>query len=100
RDIPCADLYGYPAVFGLRMHRASVLASSAVHWIDPTTIRAVNAKFRAVIWPRDRILSSGVVQRKYRDEQRNKSADIPLWCRHPDQTIVAEVDTRCVFDAA
>jgi len=96
-DVPWAHANGYPAVFGLGMHQASVLASYAVHWIDPTTIRELKAKFRAVSWPGDRMLYSGIVQRKYVDAQGQQSADFLLKCSRPDQTVVAEVTMRCVF---
>jgi hydroxyacyl-ACP dehydratase HTD2-like protein with hotdog domain len=97
-DIAWAHSKGYPAVFGLGMHQASVLASYAVHWIDPKAVRRFKAKFRAVSWPGDRMLYSGVVVRKYKDAQGCKSADFTLTCRRPDGTVVAEVDLTCVYE--
>lgn len=96
-DIAWANSRGYPAVFGLGMHQASVLASYAVHWIDPTTVRKLKAKFRSVSWPGERMLYSGTVRRKYKDAPGRRTADFTLSCRRPDGTVVVEVDLNCVF---
>ncbi len=98
-DVAWAQANGYPAVFGLGMHQASILASYAVHWIPPETVRAFKARFRSVSWPGDRLLYSGTVLRKYSDPGGARVADFRLTCCRPDQIPVAEVELRCVFDA-
>jgi hypothetical protein len=99
-DIAWAHANGYPTVFGLGMHQASVLASYAAHWVDPASVRSLKAKFRAVTWPGDRMIYSGVVRRKFRDAQGRRCVDIALSCRRPDKIVVTEVEMHCVFDEA
>ena len=61
--------FGYPFVFGLGMHQASILASYAAHWLDPVAVRSMRIRFRNVYWPGEGMQYGMKIGRKYIDPQ-------------------------------
>ena len=47
-DQDWAHACGYPTVFGLGSHQASILSAYAVHWLNPVSLRSFRARFRNV----------------------------------------------------
>ncbi|MEM7116032.1 MAG: MaoC family dehydratase N-terminal domain-containing protein [Chloroflexota bacterium] len=83
---------GYPAVFGLGMHQASVLASYAAHWLDPTAVRKVRIRFPNVYWPGEEMIYQGSVTRKYIDpDTQHRLADLELICTRPPNKVLVKV---------
>jgi len=84
-DTDWARKFGYPAVFGLGTHQASMLAGYAAHWLDPAAVRSCRVRFCAVYWPGDEISYSATVERKYLDpETGHRKADLTLKCVKAD----------------
>lgn len=85
-DIALAQASGYPTVFGLGMHQASVLAGYAANWIDPRCVRSFSARFNDVFWPGERLTYSGSVA-----AIRSGEADLSLQCTRPDGSAIVDV---------
>jgi acyl dehydratase len=84
-DLVWAKSLGYPNVFGLGSHQASMLAGYAAHWLDPTAIRFFKARFRNVYWPGEPLCYELVVARKYSDEQNgHRMVELNLNCTRND----------------
>ena len=64
-DLVWAKSLGYPNVFGLGSHQASMLAAYAAHWLDPAAIRFFKARFRNVYWPGEILFYKAEVAKKY-----------------------------------
>jgi len=64
-DLVWAESLGYPNVFGLGSHQASMLAAYAAHWLDPAAIRFFKARFRNVYWPGEILFYKAEVAKKY-----------------------------------
>ncbi|MCP4334547.1 MAG: hypothetical protein GY785_17980 [Gammaproteobacteria bacterium] len=80
-DLIWAKSLGYPNVFGLGSHQASMLAAYAAHWLDPQAIRAFKARFRNVYWPGERLFYDLIVARKYIDDNTgHRIAELQLNC--------------------
>ncbi|MEZ5809949.1 MAG: MaoC family dehydratase N-terminal domain-containing protein [Rhizobiaceae bacterium] len=60
-DADWARQNGYPDVFALGMHQASMLASYAGHWLPPEAVRSFKVRFHKVYWPGDRLVYAGRV---------------------------------------
>lgn len=76
-----AEKNGYPTVFGLGMHQASVLASYAAHWLDPAAVRKLRIRFPNVYWPGEEMIYDIKVARKYIDpDTGHRMADLDLLC--------------------
>ncbi|MEQ9490981.1 MAG: MaoC family dehydratase N-terminal domain-containing protein [Alphaproteobacteria bacterium] len=97
-DAPWAHDCGYPAVFGLGMHQASLLAGYAAHWIDPATVRSFKARFRNVFWPGERMIHNAVVTRKYRNDAGAPCADLHLTCTRDNGDSIVDAWMTCRFD--
>ncbi|MGB1250859.1 MAG: FAS1-like dehydratase domain-containing protein [Candidatus Promineifilaceae bacterium] len=83
-DITWAAKFGYPFVFGLGMHQASVLASYAAHWLPPSAVRKMRIRFRNVYWPGEQMVYAIKVTRKYIDpDSGHRMADLALSCTRP-----------------
>ena len=89
-DTAWAHKFGYPGVFGLGTHQASMVAGYAAHWLDPAAVREFRVRFRCVYWPGDQLHYKGEVVRKFIDaDSGHKKAELALRCLKPDgQTIV------------
>ena len=68
-DLDWAKQCGYPDVFALGMHQASMMASYASHWLPPEAVRSFKVRFRNVSWPGDRLVYDGKVVEK--DSEKN-----------------------------
>ena len=79
-DEAYAAASGYPAVFGLGMHQASILAGYAAHWLNPMGVRMFKARFLDVYWPGDLLVYEGLVTQKTVDSGR-RIAEVELVCR-------------------
>lgn len=80
-DLTWGAKFGYPGLFGLGMHQASVLSSYAAHWFDPSAVRSFRARFKNVYWCGDPLTYNGTVTRKYVDEETgHHMADLALSC--------------------
>ncbi|MCZ6502202.1 MAG: hypothetical protein O6945_06785, partial [Gammaproteobacteria bacterium] len=73
---------GFPALFGLGMHQASVLAAYAAHWLDPCAVRSFRARFKNVYWVGDHLHYDMKVARKYMEDAHRK-VDLELFCTRP-----------------
>ena len=83
-DTVWAAKNGYPAVFGLGMHQASVLASYAAHWLDPAAVRKLRIRFPNVYWPGEEMIYDMKVTCKYIDPNTgHRMADLELLCTRP-----------------
>ncbi len=89
-DLAWARSRGYPNVFGLGSHQASILAAYASHWLDPGAIRFFKARFRNIYWPGEPLSYAIFVARKYRDENTtHRMVELELACmRNHDETLV------------
>ena len=97
-DTAWAARHGYPGVFGLGTHLASLLAGYAAHWLDPAAVREFRARFRNVAWPGDRLEIEGRVERVYRDIDSDcRCAEIVLDCRRSDDETLVTVTMELVF---
>ena len=100
-DVPWAASLGYPAVFGLGMHQASVLAGYAAHWLDPTAVRSFRVRFRNVYWPGDLMFYDIKLARKYTDpDTGHRMADLELACTRPPGESIVDAWITCDFGAA
>jgi acyl dehydratase len=80
-DVTWAEAMGYPNVFGLGSHQASILAAYAAHWLDPAAVRYYKARFRNVYWPGEPLSYDLNVSRKYKDkESDHRMLDLTLGC--------------------
>lgn len=68
-DLNWAKQCGYPEVFALGMHQASMLASYASHWLEPEAVRSFKVRFRNVSWPGDRLVYEGTAIEKDTERQ-------------------------------
>jgi len=83
-DRPWAASFGYPGLFGLGMHQASILAGYAAHWLDPMAVRSYRARFRNVYWCGDPLVYDIKIGRKYlNDETGHRMVDLELACTRP-----------------
>lgn len=89
-DLVWARKQGYPNVFGLGSHQASMLAGLAAHWLDPAAIRFFKARFRNVFWPGEPLSYQAEVSGKYTDtESGHRIAELKLCCtRNKDDPVV------------
>lgn len=81
-DISWATSSGFPALIGLGMHQASVLAAYAAHWLDPCAVRSFRARFKNVYWVGDHLRYDMKVARKYMEDAHRK-VDLELFCTRP-----------------
>jgi len=80
-DLVWARTLGYPNVFGLGSHQASMLAALAAHWLDPGAVRSFKARFRNVYWPGEVLTYRVRVTNKYRDPvTRQRLLELTLNC--------------------
>jgi acyl dehydratase len=80
-DLVWARKQGYPNVFGLGSHQASMLAGLAAHWLDPGAIRFFKARFRNLFWPGESLAYRAQVARKYIDvDSGHRIAELDLVC--------------------
>jgi len=80
-DKAWAAANGFPGLFGLGMHQASVLAGYAAHWLEPGAVRTFKARFRNVYWCGDPLSYNGIVVRKYKDDETgHQKVDLKLSC--------------------
>lgn len=88
-DKDWAAANGYPGLFGLGMHQASVLVSYAAHWLDPAAVRSFKARFRNVYWCGDPLSYDGTVARMYMGEETGHNmVDLALSCTRNGDPIV------------
>lgn len=98
-DLVWANSRGYPNVFGLGSHQASMLAAYAAHWLDPAAVRFFKARFRNVYWPGEPLAYEAVVARKYRDAASgHRMAELELACTRNDNDPVVDVWMTLDFD--
>ena len=93
-DIKWASKFGYPFVFGLGMHQASILCSYAAHWLDPAAVRSLRIRFRNVYWPGEQMRYGIKIGRKYIDPQSgHRIAGLELTCTRPpnDPLVTAQM---------
>lgn len=80
-DLSWAIKRGYPNVFGLGSHQASILAAYAVHFIDPAAVRYFRARFQNLYWPGEHLSYDLTVSRKYKnDHSGHRMIDLDLHC--------------------
>ncbi|MCP4387569.1 MAG: hypothetical protein GY802_04680 [Gammaproteobacteria bacterium] len=98
-DLVWARTCGYPNVFGLGSHQASMLAGLAAHWLDPAAIRFFKARFRNVYWPGEPLAYDIVVERKYRDQDNgHRMLDLRLHCTRNDNEAIVDAWMSLDFD--
>ncbi len=98
-DLAWAKKQGYPNVFGLGSHQASMLAGLAAHWLDPAAIRFFKARFRNVFWPGEPLAYQAVVSRKYNDaDSGHRMAELKLACTRNDGEPVVDAWMTLDFD--
>ena len=98
-DLAWAKSLGYPNVFGLGSHQASVLAGYAAHWLDPGAVRSFKARFRNVYWPGEPISYDITVLNKYTDETSgHRMADLSLSCTRNDNEPIVDAWMSVDFD--
>lgn len=85
---------GYPQVFGLGTHQASLMCSYAAHWIAPGTVRTFKVRFKSVCWPGDRLMYEGNVASLDRASQ---TATLHLTCSRNNGDLVNEAWMDCDF---
>ena len=99
-DLIWAKKLGYPNVFGLGSHQASMLAAYAAHWIDSSATRNFRARFRNVFWPGEVLSYEIIVSRKYIDEvSGHRMVDLSLYCTRNDNDPVVDAWMTLDFDA-
>ncbi len=99
-DLVWAKSRGYPNVFGLGSHQASMLTAYAAHWLDPGAVRFFEARFCNVYWPGERLAYEAVVSRKYTDTSTgHRMAELKLNCSRNDGDPVVDVCMTMDFDA-
>ncbi len=90
--------FGYPNVFGLGTHQASMLAGYAAHWLEPEAVREFRVRFGKIYWPGDSISYEGVVTRKYTNpDTGNRCADITLSCTRSPGDVLVEAAMKFDF---
>jgi acyl dehydratase len=91
-DLVWAKSMGYPNVFGLGSHQASMLAALAAHWLDPAAVRFFKARFRNVYWPGEALSYQARVSKKYIDEKTgHRMVELLLNCTRNNQDPVVDV---------
>ena len=85
-DLVWAKTLGYPNVFGLGSHQASMLAAYAAHWLDPAAIRFFKARFRNVYWPGETLFYKAEVTKKNVDRHSgHRMLELTLKCTRDRQ---------------
>ena len=98
-DLAWAKSLGYPNVFGLGSHQASMLAGYAAHWLDPSAIRSFKARFKNVYWPGEPLSYDITVTTKYKDETSgHRMADLFLRCTRNDNDPIVDAWMTLDFD--
>jgi acyl dehydratase len=98
-DLTWAKKLGYPNVFGLGSHQASILSAYAAHWIDPATIRYFKARFRNMFWPGEALSYDISLSRKYIDEgSGHRMIELSLSCTRNDNDPVVDAWMTMDFD--
>jgi len=98
-DLAWAKSLGYPNVFGLGSHQASMLAAIAAHWFEPAAVAEFKARFRNVFWPGEILTYAARVSKKYRDENSgHRLLDLQLGCTRNDGEPVVDAWLRLDFD--
>ncbi len=89
-DLAWAKSQGYPNVFGLGSHQASMLAAMAAHWLNPAAVVEFKARFRNVYWPGENLTYAAEVFKKYHnDENGHRMLELKLACtRNNDDPVV------------
>ncbi|MGI9352976.1 MAG: FAS1-like dehydratase domain-containing protein [Rhizobiaceae bacterium] len=82
-----AQKNGYPSVFALGTHQASLMAAYASYWLSPESIRSFTVRFREVMWPGDLLVYNGIVTQLDIDA---KTVTLHLTCKRTDETLVSE----------
>ncbi len=96
-DTAWAAKQGYPSVFGLGTHLASLLAAYAAYWIDPALVRRFDIRFREVAWPGDRLTCGGKVTQI--DTAEPGGICIQLACCRSDGKPLVTAELVCAFPA-
>jgi acyl dehydratase len=90
-DLVWAQTLGYPNVFGLGSHQASMLAAYAAHWLDPSAIRFFKARFRNVYWPGEILFYKAEVAKKYIDrDSGHRLLELILKCTRNNHNPVVD----------
>ncbi len=98
-DLAWAKSLGYPNVFGLGSHQASMLAAIAAHWFDPAVVTEFKARFRNVFWPGESLAYAAQVSKKYRDENSgHRMLELRLACTRNDNNAVVDAWLTLDFD--
>ena len=91
-DVTWAAALGYPNVFGLGSHQASILTAYAAHWLPPSAVRSFRARFRNVYWPGEQMNYDLRVERKYIDEKSgHRMLDLELNCSRAENDPLVDV---------
>jgi acyl dehydratase len=99
-DLVWAKSRGYPNVFGLGSHQASMLAAYAAHWLDPAALIFFKARFRNVFWPGEPLAYDITVAARYRDpETGHRMLELKLYCTRNDSDPVVDAWMTLDFDA-
>ncbi len=94
-DTDWAEQNGYPNVFALGTHQASMLASYAAHWLPPEAVRSFKVRFRAVSWPGDRLVYEGTATRV---DKTSRIADLYLTTKRENGDLLNEVWMQLDFN--
>lgn len=86
-DEAFARAAGYPAVLGVGMFPAGVLAAWATSWLGPENVRRTKVRWKEQVWPGDVLTCSGKVARKY-VEDGERRVDLELCCTRQDGGVV------------
>ncbi len=99
-DLVWAKSRGYPNVFGLGSHQASMLAAYAAHWLDPAALTFFKARFRNVYWPGESLAYDLEVAHKYRHEATgHRMLELKLHCTRNGSDPVVDAWMTLDFDA-
>ncbi len=100
-DLAWAKSLGYPNVFGLGSHQASMLAAMTAHWFDPVAVAGFKARFRNVYWPGESLTYAAVVSKKYHDENSgHRMLELQLACTRNEAEPVVDAWLTLDFDRA
>ena len=98
-DLAWAKSLGYPNVFGLGSHQASMLAAIAAHWFNPAAVDQFKARFRNVFWPGEALTYAAEVSKKFRDEDSgHRLLQLRLACTRNDGDPVVDAWLTLDFD--